>query len=386
MEKTGPPVVVDVGTYSTKIGFAGEKTPSAVVRTLMAKDPKLKTWVFGDAVLPIIDDVKLRAPISNGVILDPLVNFTRFMSHLLTRVLEIDSSGHPLLFLVNGKGLCDWDGVANRLFNKLDLPALSMIRSSMACLYALGHSTALIAQVGAGHTTVAGFVNFYGTQRTIPRLYLGSQKDVDVILHRELVRKGFLPNSLGGLEMAREIKEQVAYTAQDYDRDAAGVQKSGVTATAIIPNGTEIECGVERLLAPEVFFKPNLNEHPIVGLDEVIADAVLGNKGLYRRMHADFRKSNEEIQQQLASRIYLTGGHVKMPGFLERIQRDVSARLPAYPISVTVPPRSDDLEWFGGSQIAGNGEPFWVSKQRWETAGKSFIRAIIPDWGEGDYF
>ena len=37
MDKFGNPIVVDVGTYTTKVGFVGEIKPRAIVRSIMGK-------------------------------------------------------------------------------------------------------------------------------------------------------------------------------------------------------------------------------------------------------------------------------------------------------------------------------------------------------------
>ena len=149
----------------------------------------------------MIDQAKLRYPIDNGVIHSIFIRyFHQFMVYILSQVLKVNPSDHPILLLINGKGLVEWDDVAFQMFHKLNSPALCILRSGMPCLYAIGCSTATIVQIGAGHTIISPFVNYYGTQRTIPRLFIGAQKDVDTILHRQLVKRGILSESPSSLE------------------------------------------------------------------------------------------------------------------------------------------------------------------------------------------
>jgi len=371
---SGTPIVVDIGTYSTKIGFAGEATPRAVVRSLMGMNPKTKNYVFGDEVLPLIDQLKLKKPIFDGVLInEALRHFPRFLEYLITHVLECRPSDHPLLLLTNGKGLQEWDDVASHVFQHLDVPSLKIMKSSQPCLFALGRSTAMIVQVGAGHTIACPFMNGYATAGTCPRLYLGSQKDVDALIHQELVKRNVLPDTLGGLELARQVKEQVAYTAQDYEAEMAEMASNPNPAVASLPNGLEIECGPERILGPEVFFNPGLHGHTsLVGLHIVVRNSVTNCQGIYRAAHADFRNSDEDLQRELASHIYLVGGHARLPGFAQRMEKEIAAMLPNFTVSVQIPDRSSDFEWFGGALVADQGNLCWVSKQAWLDAGKSY--------------
>jgi actin-related protein len=385
--KLGIPIVIDIGTYATKVGFAGERNPREIVRTLVGRDMTTNGWLFGDQVLPAIDHVHLHKPILDGCLIDEVLgDFKRFIEYIITRVLKADPADHPLLLLVNGKGVgIEWDNVALRIYAKLKTPALCILRSGMPCLYALGHATAIIVQVGAGHTTVAPLVNYYGTQRTIPRLYIGAHKDVTTILHRQLVKRGVLPDTLGGLELARQVKEQVCYTSLHFEDELKQAEAGGnrYTKTASLPNGMDIECGIERFLGPEVFFTPKVDNINLDPLDEVIANSTHNTLGFYRLQHGDFRQSDEERKAELASHIVLVGGHVTMPGFTQRIQQGVAARLPGFKVSVTIPEHHDHFEWYGGSLAAEKGKIYWLLKDDWERAGKSYQAATISGFQPG---
>jgi actin beta/gamma 1 len=385
--KLGVAIVLDIGTYATKVGFAGERNPQAIVRTLVGRDTATKDWLFGDQVLPVIDQVHLHKPILDGCLIDEVLgNFKRFIEHVITQVLKADPADHPLLLLVNGKGVgVEWDNIALRIYSKLNTPALCILRSGMPCLYALGLNTATIVQVGAGHTTVAPLVNYFGTQRTIPRLYIGAHKDVTAILHRQLVKRGVLPDTPGGFELARQVKEQVCYTSLHFEDELKQAEASGNpgTMTASLPNGVDVECGVERFLGPEVFFSPKVGNIDLIPLDEVIANCTHNTLGFYRLQHGDFRQSDEERKAELASHIVLVGGHVTMPGFAQRIQQGVAARLPGFTVSVTVPEHHDHFEWYGGSLAAEQGKIHWLLKADWERAGKSYQAATITGFQPG---
>lgn len=384
--RLGVPIILDIGTYATKVGFAGERKPRAIIRTLIGRDTSTKDWLFGDDVLPVIDQVHIHKPILDGCLVDEVLgDFKRFTEHAITRVLNVNPADHPLLLLVNGKGVgVEWDNIALRLYSRLNTPAICILRSGMACLFALELDTATIVQVGAGHTTVAPLVNYYGTQRTIPRLYIGAHKDVTAILHRQLVKRGILPDTPGGLEFARQVKEQACYTSLHFEDELKQSEASGnpCTKTASLPNGVDVACGIERFFGPEVFFTPKIAGIDLIPLDEVIVKSMLC-LGFYRLQHGDFRQSDEERKAELARHIALVGGHVKMPGFAERVRHCVAARLPGFTVSVSVPEHHDHFEWYGGSLAAEKGKIHWLLKEDWERAGKSYQAATISGFQPG---
>ncbi len=384
---SGTPVVLDIGTDTTKAGFAGDKTPRALVRTIFGKYRDTGAELFGNNVLPVIDEVQLHYPISNGCILvENLKDFSRFVQHLYDDILKVNPQDHPVLFLISGKGLGDWQGVAWRFFKKVGVPSLKIIRSCMGGIHATGLPTAFLMQVGAGNCVAAPFFNYYGTQRTVGRYYIGARKDVDVMLHRQLVARGKLPDTPSGLEEARRVKEQVCYTALDFEAEKRKAEAHENVATATLSNGTEIECDMERILGPEVFFAPGLNSLLIDGRPmATLCEAPL-NGTFYQSMHADFSRTVEEWRVELLKHVFLMGGHARMPGFKERVARELALVHPGHEISVLVPEHAGVLEWTGGSMLAAKGKIDWVTRRAWDDAGRSYHKAANPGWSEGDYY
>jgi actin-related protein len=376
-EPQATPIVVDVGTDLTKIGFAGEKIPRAVVRTLFGKNKDTKVDYFGDDVLPYIDTLRLRTIVDNGYIgEDARVSLAKYLNYLMETHLKVNPRDHPLLFLINGKGVGEWETIATACFSDMGVPALNIMRSSMAVLTTVQKPTSMILQIGAGHCIIGSFLNYYGTQRTIGRYAIGAKKDVDEVLFQQLVKSGKLPNKPSSREEVRRIKEQICYTALDFEEEKRKAEKHENIKTVTLQNGKQIDCDIERIVAPEVLFNPTINNSNIVGIHQWEPEVYF-----YYSMHADFSHSKEDWYRELLKNIFVVGGHVQMPGFKERLQKELELRYPSYEIEVKIPENAAVCEWTGGSLIADKGKINWVTNKMWADAKESYRRAANPGWG-----
>nr|MDO8116444.1 hypothetical protein [Candidatus Sigynarchaeota archaeon] len=332
--------MIDLGTFTTKAGFAGDKVPRAIVRSIMMENPQTGEWECGDQIIPRLITPTPASPVERGIIpLGTLGNAANrkklkaFLHHVIVNELETNPASHPLLLITNTKSLIDWNYIANQLFKYLDVPALYLGKSGYMCMDALGHSTALLFQFGAGQSFSNPIINYFGHGGTVSRHCFGSQEDVDRILHAQLVKRGLVENTFEGFEMARWIKEHECHTALDFAKENETVQSKTVT----LPNGKVIECGKELIHAPEIMVSPRAHGIEQNSVLEGVKFTVQAGIENYKALHGDYRHSKEEWEQELLGRVVLSGGHVQMKGFKQRVEHDLKAQFSSTKVNVTVP-------------------------------------------------
>ena len=121
-----------------------------------------------------------------------------------------------------------------------------------------------------------------------------------------------------------------------------------------------LSVSVERFTVPEVLFHPQ-----DIGLDQLgIVDAIVQS----------IEACDATLRAAMYQNILLTGGNVKMPGFKERLERELRACAPGqYKVSITLPEDPVGYPWLGASSFAqqkGFLENYSLDKFTWEELNK----------------
>ena len=91
----------------------------------------------------------------------------------------------------------------------------------------------------------------------------------------------------------------------------------------------------ERFLCPEVLFQPAL-----IGRDA---------PGVHEFTFQTIQKCGLDIRRDLFSNVVLSGGTTLLPGFAERLLRELSVRAATKHVQVVLSPDRQHLVWKGGS-------------------------------------
>ncbi|CAH0386569.1 unnamed protein product [Bemisia tabaci] len=138
------------------------------------------------------------------------------------------------------------------------------------------------------------------------------------------------------------------------------------------PNGYHQDFGCERFKIPEVLFDPSM--------------ALMGNTmlGAGHLVTTSVGMCDVDIRPALYSSVVITGGNSFIQGFPERLNRDLSLRIPASMrlklISANGSAERRFGAWIGGSILASIGtfQQMWISSQEYEEGGKSQIDRKCP--------
>jgi len=179
-----------------------------------------------------------------------------------------------------------------------------------------------------------------------------------------LTERGYAFTTSAEREIARDIKEKLAYVAEDYDQAMAEAERSSVAIekTYEMPDGAILKIGNERFRCGEALFKPSM-----IGVE---AD------GVADLTYKSIMKCDVDIRRDLYNNIVLSGGTTMLPGIAERMTKDVQALAPSsIKVKVIASPERKYSVWIGGS-ILGSLSTFqqmWVTKEEYNESGAGII-------------
>ena len=310
-------LVLDVGSHTLKLGYAGEDTPKAVFSSaagyidepdmdsssLSSPPPKRRCYVGRDASYRR-DGLQMSSAVSHSVITD-WEGVERLLSHTLRSHLSLSPQEHPMLWAEPTGGSREQrERMLSLLMESEGVPAVFFCKAAVLSAFAAGRSTALVCESGAGVTTVApvheGYVLTKGIRRTkiagntldsiaqqlifaqqtaaaspslsssssSPSSLFSSQPIPLYAIRRSPTASGSLSSSslipagttpsfhqFAQQELVRDVKETVCRLSET-PFDVNGTKYPSVQYE--LPDGQQLEIGNERFLVPEHLFQPAL--------------------------------------------------------------------------------------------------------------------------------
>ncbi|KAL8581743.1 hypothetical protein ACOMHN_043161 [Nucella lapillus] len=194
--------------------------------------------------------------------------------------------------------------------------------------------------------------------------------------------------------VVNQMKEDVCYVSSRFMDDMNTARKKGpensILREYILPDFSHIKRGYvrqkddlterggeeqlirmnnERFAVPELLFHPS-----DVGIQEMgIAEAVI---------HV-LSKLDEEMRPHMLKNIVLTGGNCHLPGFQDRLNKDIRSLADGdYDVDIFLPPNPITYAWEGGCLMAEDPdlENMALSRQDYEEQGLSYSLERFDVW------
>lgn len=259
---------------------------------------------------------------------------------------------------------------------------------------------ALVVDAGYSHTMVTPLFQGKPLHSACRRLEVGGKtltnqlKDLVSTRQFELRKEDW---------MANQIKEDVCFISQDFERDLERVWKGGakdprqvdhsIVVDYVLPDYESIKRGFARphdhsfnarkrqlgiggpredlvVLANERFTVPELVFTP--------SDIGMQSEGLVGTILQVLEVLPKGLWQAYLANIVVVGGTSKLPGFVDRLQTDLRTKLPEeYALRVGLPQDPVKNAWSGGATLAQNEEAMKrlvVSKQEYMENGDVWVR------------
>jgi len=412
-------LVLDIGTSTTRAGYAGEDTPRTVFSTTYGYIPKegaqdpITGVSLTDAQLFLGDKIhtwragmQATNPMRESIIGD-FSAIPQIISHALVHQMNVNPPDHPVIVTE-----APWNTPENRqrmaqiMFEEFKLPAFYIANNAVLSSFAAGKGTSLIIDIGKSMASVIpisdGFVlrkgmsysalprHVYSTANRIlanPGVPPSSRPLISLIPHQLIATKKPVANnyppavtyrddrqsktteSWMAWAQAREVEEWLTHCGGILehgwnDQTAAGRPPRHYE----FPTGYNTLFGSERFIPGEMYFKPPIHPDPNLPPSDPIPNLI----------QRTLDNSEPDIRAALLANVVLTGGGSLMQGMGDRIFNELQKKYPAQKVKLHAPGNPIERRyggWLGGSIIASLGtfHQLWISAEEWQEHGPNIV-------------
>ncbi len=363
-----PTIVLDIGQYSSKVGFGGEDSPSLVFFTVVGKPKYQKVEAhygvqeqefYVGKEITSIGLFKIYNPIEKGAINDwkhfeKLMEYTFYNLRVDSTLVNVLFAIHPL-FPIN-----DIKRLFELFLEEYQCMAFYPVLDSMCTLYSGGFQTGLVIEIGDSSTRIVPIFNGYKLDHAIQILDIGGRtltREVEKIL----VTIGYSPESSVTKDLARVLKEKGCFVSLDLKEDKKRAEQYSKQFT--LPDGSTVTLKEERFMVPEILFDPAIINSEVPPLPIAIMDAI--------------EKCDMDIRSTLLNNIFLSGGSSMFPNLKSRIHQELELELARRKkknqiIKIIAPRERTYSVWVGGSILAMIPE----FSQNWITRAKYYADGV----------
>ncbi|KZS98012.1 brg1-associated factor b [Sistotremastrum niveocremeum HHB9708] len=417
-------LVLDIGSHTTRAGYAGDDSPKAVFSTSygyvphrpppeamdetgangeLIRQPRASTTTYLGEQGPNVwrPNMVVTNPFSEGILTD-FAPIPHIVKYAIVDSLRCDPTEHPVLVTEP-----TWNTKANRermaeiMFEDLQVPAFYIANSGVLNAFAAGKGTALVIDVGKSMASVVpvvdGFVLRKGcANSTIPLLVRAQaysmltqptphREGISLLPHhlisnKQAVDPGLPPRFTYREDRASQTTDTWRTWAEHRELDewlanVSAVMDGGwneqIAQTRPVkqyefPTGYNTFFGADRFLPGEVYFN---NSH--MAAPDLPAP-------LNSLLNTSLGACEPDLRAQLLSNVVLTGGSSLLSGFSERIVNELTRSYPNQRIKLHAAGNITERRygaWLGGSVLASLGtfHQLWISKEEWQEHGKSIV-------------
>lgn len=321
-----------------------------------------KDEYVGDAAMARRGVLIIKYPLEHGIVTN-WDDMEKIWHHAFFSELRVDPSEHPVLLTeapLNPKA--NRERMTQIMFESFSIPAFYVAIQAVLSLYASGRTSGIVIDSGDGVTHTVPIYEGYSLPHAVQRIDLAG-RDLTQWLAKLLMQRGYSFTTSAELEIVRDIKQQLCFVAEDYEKElAAADNNSSLEKEYELPDGQTISVGSERFSCPEALFKPEL----------------LGNEmtGIHTTTFTSIMKTDIDIRKDLYSNMVMSGGTTMFAGIASRVQKELEALAPSsVKIKVVAPPERQYSVWIGGSILSSLStfQQMWVSKNEYEEMGPSIV-------------
>ncbi|OAF65697.1 Actin-like protein 4, partial [Intoshia linei] len=400
-------VVIDVGSYSVRVGYAGEDAPRWDIPTHMGQrtneDGSKNYFIGSNQINHPIQNMDIVSYVKHGLI-DDFTLFEQKLNHIYNNCLHSSSEVHPLLMsepVWNTKA--QREQMCELIFETYNVPAYYVSKSAVLSAFSHGKSAALVVDSGAVHTTCTPVYDGYILNNAVVKSPLGgdfisiqsklllSKMNIDItpqylveskvhtsVLEKPNFKRKELKNvtdSFHNYSTKRLLQDFSFHVTnvnlESFNKDQTEKINGGfdvIPVTYSFPNGCSHDFTKERYRICEGLFNANCMEDIFNSNALTTSNAILTSMSL----------CDVDIRPLLCNNIISVGGNSLIKGFNERLANELS-QFKNNKIKLlstnNIPSEKRFSSWVGGSILAslGSFQQMWISKEEYEENGRRII-------------
>lgn len=402
--------VLDVGSHSTRLGFAGDTAPRMRQRTHVVKGQAC--FDEASAILDDRDDPAAATVLENGVITD--WEAYEELIERVARILDIGNSEHNTPLLLTEKALVpdhQRQKIAELLFETHHVVAASFTLSPVLALYASGLSTGVSIELGHDQSHIVPVFQGLSLFHATHALDLGgadlTRHFTSLITPIAASRVSVLPSmtSTQQASMWEYVKERHCAVAESkqafaavgrftttlstsHTSSAAASAAAGAGAgedryreDCVLPDGTVLPInGAARYSPSEAYFQPSLSpalQHPrdqSAVVDEVLLRSTHAPLSVPELVLDAMERCDQDLLSTFAAHLVVSGGASLLRGLPQRLETEVQTRLAgvsAESARLIADVERRDAAFIGGSIWASlpAAQSLWVTKSDYDEVG-----------------
>lgn len=354
-------IIIDIGTSQSKIGFGGGGGPDIVPTCSGYEKPKYQEsryyWNRADYYKTI--NKNYSYPIKNGIITDfyEIQNFFNNIFENNLRVLPQDCKFFITQPIFNPKD--KMEELARFMFDYrygYEVPALYIGNQAVLSLLSKGISTGFSLESGEGVTQLVPVYEGFALKYAAEKFSL-SGRDLSEFMLSLLREKHYRFSSLSEINIAKLIKENLCYVAENYEKEKYTVEITDYE----LSDGNSIKIKEEKYICPEALF--NLTKMGKEG------------EGIVEACYNLIQKCDDDLKSEMFGNIVLSGGNTKFKGFDNRFLLEMNKKVnDKFKIKIHDVNKIKAV-WEGANYISML--PFmesnWITKDEYEEYGSAIV-------------
>merc|ERR1719454_1051572 len=342
-------VVLDNGSGMMKPGFAGEEAPQCVFPAIVGR-PKnqsammgtnQKQEYIGDEAAQKRGILNLAYPIAAGIV-ESWEDMEKVWHHTFYNELRVSPNEIKGVLLTEAprQPKANREKMVQVMFETFEVNNIYVAIQAVMSLYSAGRTTGLVVDAGDGVSHTVPVFEGFSLPHAVEKMEIAGRVLTEY-LQKLLLEAGHSFTSAAEIQIVRDIKEQLAYVAQDFaaEHEAAKTSSEHDKQYTLPDKAVITVPATVRMGCPELLFDPTRNGMTCKSMPDLAWSSV--------------QAADVDVRKELCKNIIMSGGSTMYEGIADRLKTEITNRAPSgAEIRIVATADRDHAVWKGGSTLA----------------------------------